>query len=320
MGKNKGMTSSKLREIFKITKKIDKIVVNSGFLHISSRDFKLKSLEDSAEYSLTVRPKQSPRISKIISFEDIPLRRLLIISSPGFSDESQAISKIENVDSTVFNINLKKINTNAQEYNIKFEIGCEIEPIVRKLVQKNTQTESVDDEKATYWLHAQLKELKDLTKSMRKLDLTDIPFVVNVAVHQDVKTKFPKRRQKELEVIAKWARELDRNRKLALDVEHLSLKLRKRKEKNITDLLRDLQVLFDPHKFKSFIDVMNEFYYSECFRGTEFYDQIPFRTFPKWMAVISRTDLSVDKPASEGELVYKKADFSDAVLKAITKK
>ena len=314
------MTSSKLRRIFKITKKIDKIVVNSGLLKISSRDFKLKSLEDSAEYSLTAIPQKSPRISKILSFEDIPLRRLSIISSPGFSDESQAISRIDNVDSTVFNINLKNCHTNAQEYNIKFEIGCEIEAIVRKLVQKNTQTESADDEKATYWLHAQMKELKDIMKPMRKLDLTDIPFVVNVAVHQDVKTKFPKRRKKELEVIAKWARELDRNKKLALDGEHLSLKRRKHKEKNITDLLRDLQVLFDPHKFKSFIDITNEFYYSDCLRGTEFYDQIPFRTFPKWMSVISRTDLSIDKPASEGELVYKKADFSDAVQKAITKK
>ena len=152
------------------------------------------------------------------------------------------------------------------------------------------------------------------------MDLLDIPFGVNVAVHQDIKTKFPTRRQRELELIAKWAHELDRNRKRLLTHEHLRLKRQRPKEKDITKILNDLQILFTPLRFKSFIDVMKDFYYSDCFRGADFYDQIPFRTFPKWMAVISRTDLSIEKPASEGELVYKKAIFQEAVEKAITKK
>ena len=194
------------------------------------------------------------------------------------------------------------------------------ERVVKDLVRRDRQVDAIGDEKNTYWLHAQIKRLDELQKSLRKFDLVDIPFSVNVAIHQDVKNKFPARRQKELELIAKWAREADRNRKKIFTHQHLRLKRQRPKEKEITKLLDDLQNLFFPHRFASFVEVLKDFYYSDCRRGADFYDQIPFRTIPKWMSVISRTDLSVEKPASEGQLVYKKASFQDAVEKAISKK
>ena len=314
------MSLTPLSKIFKITEKINKILSDSGVFNIGSKDFLLKSLEDTLEYSLVVLPKASPKIQQKISFAEIDLRRISIISSPGFSEEMGSVSRIEGELTKGFILDPGKLTENAEEFNFKFEIECEVKPIVKELVRKDHQIEAVGEEKNTYWLHAQIKKLKDLRRSLRKMDLLDIPFVVNVAVHQDVKTKFPKRRQRELELIAKWAHELDRERKKLLTHEHLRLKRKRPKEKDITRILSDLQILFIPHRFKSFIDVLKDFYYSDCFRGADFYDQIPFRTFPKWMSVISRTDLSVEKPASEGKLVYKKAIFKEAVEKAITKK
>jgi len=313
------MSLTALSRIFKITEKIDKILLNSGIFDIRYKDFLLKSLEDTFQYSLIVSPKANLKVQQRIPFTEMDLRRISIISSPGFSEESESVSRIEDATTKGLIIYPDKLSSNALEFNFKFDIACEVEPIIRDLVRKDHQVEPSEEEN-TYWLHAQIKELSYLESSLRKLDLLDIPFVINVAVHQDVKTKFPTRRQQELELIAKWAHELNQEKKKRLTVEHLRLKSRRPREKDITNLLSDLQAIFMPQRFKSFIDVLKDFYYSDCFQGADFYDQIPFRTFPKWMCIISRTNLSIEKPASEGELIYKKAIFQDAIEEAITKK
>jgi len=320
MGEKQKVSLAILSKIFKITGRIDKILVASGVFDIEARDFLLNSLEDTFEYSLVMSPIGSPKIQRKISFEKIDLRRISIISSPGFADESGLVSRIEGDLTKGFILDPSRLAKNASEFNFKFEIACEVEHLVKDLVRKDHQIESTGEEENTYWLHAQLKKLRELKSSLRKVHLLDIPFAVNVAIHQDVKTRFPTRRQKELELIAKWAHELDRNKKRLLTHEHLRLKRQRPKEKDITKILNDLQILFTPHRFKSYVDVLKDFYYSNCFRGADFYDQIPFRTYPKWMSVISRTDLSIEKPASKGELVYKKAKFQEAVEKAISKK
>ena len=314
------MKLTDISKAFKLAEKIDRILLDSRVFDIKSKDFLLKSLEGTLEYSLVISPKARLKIGRNISFDKVDLRRISIVSSPGFSEERESVSKIEGALTKGFVLDPRKLSEDAEEFNFKFEIECEVDRIVKDMVRKDHQVEAIGEEKNTYWLHAQLKELKSLTRLLRKLNLLDIPFMVNVAVHQDVKTKFPTRRQRELELIAKWARELDRNRKRLLSHEHLALKRRRPKEKDITKMLTDLQIIFTPLRFKSFIDVFKDFHYSDCFRGADFYDQIPFRTFPKWMSVLCRTDVSIENPATEGELVYKKALFQEAVEDAITKK
>ena len=93
--------------------------------------------------------------------------------------------------------------------------------------------------------------------------------------------------------------------------------MRKQKTKRYAgreqEVLMDLQDIFEPLQFCTFVDVKSPFRYSDCIRGKEFYDKIPFPTFPKTMKVISRTDLSLDKPAAEGRLIYKKKDLQDKI-------
>lgn len=314
------MSLTTISKVFKVTEKIDKIILDSKVFDIKSKDFLLKSLEGTMEYSIVVLPKDELKTGRNISFDKIDLRRISVVSFPGFSEERESVSIIESDLTKSFVLDPTKLNENAKEFNFRFEIECEVERVTKELVRKDSQIEAVGEEDNTYWLHAQLKELQRLRRLLRRMNLLDIPFAVNVAVHQDVKTKFPTRRQRELELIAKWARELDRNRKRLLSHEHLRLKRKRPREKDITKMLADLQIIFMPQRFKSFIDVVKDFYYHDCFRGADFYDQIPFRTFPKWMSVVCRTDIGIEKPASEGELIYRKARFKEAVEEAITKK
>ncbi len=317
------MSLNSISKVFKITEKIDKILLDSGAFTIETKEFALKGLEETVEYSVIALPKVASAPQRKIAFKGLNLRRISIISSPGFLEETDSVSKIEGDLAKGLIFDSKKLTGSAKEFKFKFEVALdsfEAEHVLKDLVRRDRQVEAIGDEKNTYWLHAQIKKLEDLRNSLRRFDLADIPFSVNVAIHQDVKNKFPPRRQKELELIAKWAREADRNRKALLTHQHLRLKRQRPQEKEISKVLDDLQNLFLPHRFCNFVDVLNEFYYYDCYRGTDYYDQIPFRTIPKWMSVISRTDLSVEKPASKGKLVYKKADFQDAVEKAINKK
>lgn len=311
---------SKLSELLEVSRKLDRILVDSKYFDVESRGFALKSLEGVMEYSVVALPRIGLKDGHNVSFEKMSLRKISVISSPGFSDQGASISTAQGSLTKSFVLNPKRLDDNAKEFNFRFEVECDIEPITKDLVRRDHQIETSSDENNTYWLSAELKELGRIVPLLKRMDLSDIPFVLNVAVHQDIKTKFPIRRQKELELIAKWAHESDRNKKKMLSFEHLRMKRERPKEKDITKILIDLQTIFTPHQFCSYIDVLEDFYYADCFRGTDFYDQIPFRTFPKWMSVVCRTDVSTEKPASEGELVYKKAKFKEAVEDAITEK
>lgn len=310
------MSIEKLSKFFKITKKIEEKIDRYGNFKNESKDLLLKSNEASLEYAITLVPKTNVKYMRNMNFHEFPLRRLSIISSPDFKEETSAVIRTEDG----FSINPKKLDKDADQFLIKFEIEYDIEDVVKDLVRRDHQIEAVGEGKNRYWLHAQLKEIKPLRDILRSTSLMDIPFVINVGIHQDIKTKFPKRRKTELELIAKWSRTVDRNKKEVLNIQHMQFKREKPGEKEITDVLRDLQALFMPIRFKSFIDVRQDFYYSDCFQGRDFYDDVPFKTFPKWMSVISRTDLSLEEPVAEGELIYKKLDFQDAIEKAIIKK
>ena len=86
------------------------------------------------------------------------------------------------------------------------------------MVQQDRQTESITEAKNEYWMHAQLKNLRALQTNYGKLDLQDVDFFVDVAVHQDIKTKIPKTFTADLEIIEKWILEKERGKKVALSM------------------------------------------------------------------------------------------------------
>jgi len=313
------MSLAALSKALKDVERIDKILIDSRIFNFMSKDLQLRCLEAAVHYSVVLAPKVSLKTGRPLSFDGINLSRMSILSSPGFSEEP--VSKIEGEGGLMkgFVLDPRRLDDNAQEFAFRFQIECETETLLKDLVRRDHQVDTAG-ENNTYWLHAQLTDLRGLKDLLRRMSLLDIPFIVNVAVHQDVKTRFPARRRRELELIAQWARELDRNRKMRLSYQHLELKRGRPREKDITRILDDLQKLFMPHAFKKFVEVLEDFRYWDCYRGAEFYDEVPFRTFPKWMTVTCRTDMSLEKPASHGQLVYKRTEFQGAVEKAITKK
>lgn len=96
-----------------------------------------------------------------------------------------------------------------------------------------------------------LKHLDIFRMTYKNIELRDLDFFVNVAIHQDIKTSIPKSFARQLEVLLEWSETSDREKKMRLSMEHLRLK-RKRElpRKSVLEFLGELQELFMPRKFK----------------------------------------------------------------------
>jgi hypothetical protein len=154
---------------------------------------------------------------------------------------------------------------------------------------------------------AQMKHLESLRSEYGRIDLRDVDFSVDVGVHQDLNTKIPTGFKEQIETLTQLTQKKGRDEKFKLYQKLLHIQASKYGGKEL-DILHDIIEVFSPTTFRKFADVTGDFHYSNCEKGTNVYDY-PFVTWPKFMKVISRTDLGLDKPASRGTLIYKRQDF-----------
>jgi len=140
------------------------------------------------------------------------------------------------------------------------------------------------------------------------IELRDIDFGVDVAVHQDIKMKVPSVFKQQLETVMRLLRPIGRSDKYRLLNRLLSQQQHKYGGKEF-EILGDLQDMFLPIEFKKFLEIKKDFHYFDCARGKDFYETLPFPTWPKSMRVVSRTDLNFETPAADGLLIFKRKDF-----------
>lgn len=83
------------------------------------------------------------------------------------------------------------------------------------------------------------------------------------------------------------------------------------------EILSELESLFLPVTFSKYVDVKEDFHYSDCYKSKECFE-LPVEIIPKRMNVISRADLTLDKPTAQGTLFYKSNLFMDAIKKIVS--
>lgn len=185
------------------------------------------------------------------------------------------------------------------------------------LVRKDHPRERPIGSDSEYWLHAELKHPSLLREKYTRLDLRDIAFDVNVEVSRDIKMVIPPSFRYELETAFSLLDETNPHEILKAGRRHIAARKRRASRENVLKLLSDMQGVFLPNKFSSFVEVREDFTYYDCERGVSFYDKLPFPTWPRAMRVVSRTDLNLSKYVATGTLVYKKDDFMKKVKKIL---
>jgi len=300
------------RSLFGLPEKIHKTLSKMKGLKILNQEIVAKTPELLGEYSVAI--SSGPFISKL-KFPFPAIANLDIHSMPDYSDQRQVISRLRDG----FEISLHRIQPPSEDLLLRFGFHIKDDKFVKNLVQKNVQRDSPrgsKNEVDEYWMHAQLKEPKIFERGgYGRLDLRDIDFGVNVAVHQDLKTAVPSDFVRNLKIISEWIKTKDRVKKWRLGWEHLHLK-RKSYTGNEEELISDIQSLFFPHEFKRFVEVTEPFRYYESIRGIDFYD-LPFQAFPRVMTVVSRTTLNLESPAAKGKLIYKKQVLRDEIFRVL---
>jgi len=214
-----------------------------------------------------------------------------------------------------FELHYRNLENNVP-YLLKVEFDIENPRFIDNLVYRKVQEDTLQEYRR-YWMQAQLRFIDTLDKMFSEVRFEELNFDVRVSTHEDIRTAVPASFKKELEVVVKWMSETDRERKSRLSMEHLRL-LRARRGgktkhgKSMLELLQELQDIFLPKTFRTFLKVERDFYYHDCLRGADYY-AAPFPTWPKFMTVITRTNLSLNKPAAEGILDFNYHDFKSKI-------
>jgi len=146
----------------------------------------------------------------------------------------------------------------------------------------------------------------------RGIKIEGVDVTVDVGIINDIKVSIPPEIIRSLEITGKWIKEHERQKKFKLSMDHLRLH---KSAKNIEyDKIDKLSKYCSPLKFKdSYLDISGPFIIDDCFSKKDYFDDFYFPTFPRVMGVINRTDLSIENPAKEGELIYKKTKFKKGI-------
>jgi hypothetical protein len=308
VGKGLAVAEKGVEEIAKVATKIDDVL--RGSYKILSQEITVLCPEQIETVSIAFEASGGVIGKKIRLPFGKPLRARLrpLRSGENIADNSLLMTR------DGFEIDTKGM-AGSDLFLLDVEYQIRTPDFVDALVQRNVAREVPKDKEREYWMHAELKHPKVLRTRVGKLDLRDLPFDVDVAVSSDIKMVIPQTFKREIEIGAQVLAEREPHRKALLARAHAAAMRSRGTGRDIATMLGDLQELFIPSTFSRFVDVQRDFRYSECMRGISFYDTLPFPTWPKNVTVVSRTDLNLEKCASEGILVYKKAAFLESVAK-----
>ncbi len=282
----------------------------SDDFEIISKEMTILCPEKVQKYSAILDVRRNRLFKKRLEFRHGVVRRCSIHPISSLSKVEGAIV----LNDAGFTIDLRKLDE-GEKYALDVEYELEDEKFIDSLVERSRPKETPSSSENRYWMVAALKHLDVLKSDYGRIDLYDLDFNVNVGISQDLDTKVPKIFKQQLEQLVKIAGPLGRDELFKAFYNLRTMKKRKYGD-NSLKLLGELQELFLPSKFSDFVEVRDDFHYGNCERGVNEFEVS--LSWPRTMKVVSRTDLSLEKPMSKGTLIYKKSLFFDEVGKIVT--
>jgi hypothetical protein len=184
------------------------------------------------------------------------------------------------------------------------------------LVDRTQGHEPGGPQKDEYWMSAQMKHPKVLRDRFGRFDLRSVDVTVDVGVHNELKNTIPPAFIRRLKTFFTVMAEKDPRR------QHMAIPELRRLARETTagrefKILIDLEALFVPGTFSKYVEVLRDFRFSDCYKGKEYYE-LPIEIIPKKVDVVSRADLTLEKPAADGVLIYKSNLFVEAIKKVLS--
>ena len=276
--------------------------------------------ESTAEYSMFIKiPPDFRSLRKPIKFDDPSITSISVCSLAHAFPHTlrDVIVDVVGSQGTVYILFPERLPSECDMISVTTKYRILDASIIDNLVDRKWAHEPSGPERNQYWMTAKLKHPKALSEDARygRFDLEDVDVTVDVGVHNELKT-IPSALVQRVKAFFDVMNITDpRQQYKALPrLRHLALSGTAGKEFRI---LVDVESLFEPDQFSKYVDVIQDFRYSTCYKGKEFYE-LPIPMIPKKMNVISRANLTLEKPTAEGNLIYKNSVFIDAIRGIVT--
>lgn len=190
------------------------------------------------------------------------------------------------------------------------------------LVHKRSSTEPLKDA-MKYNLSAQLIDPPSLAKGFKRVDIDEFPISARVHIRENISTALPlmKTYLRMVEIEKEILSDYDpRHATKVIGLQQERHRLKKRIEREDPQrTLSELMVFLRPTKFQQYLRTEEDFRLHKCEWG-ELFEKLGAIAFPKAMEVITRTDLTLNNPASKGVLVYESGKFIKDIGSLMKKK
>jgi hypothetical protein len=300
---NASDAANSAKKIVDIVDKIAKVLDKFHFLKREGQGICIKIPEKICQYDIVIRVQSSGFLTKNIDFPLPEVDRIIGTCLPSLTPLHQSLHKTPNG----FTLTKEGIPNGTDLILLQFQYKIPDSKFILNLVETNVATEPLEySDRDEYWMAVQLKFPQILQKAYSHLKLENVELNVDVAVDTEVKTAVPDYFIRSLRKIRELLSSQDRNIAHVRLLEYMQAK--RRIGADIYALINQLSTIFIPDRFKDFLDITPPFRYFNSKFGTDFYD-FPGQVLPRTMRVISRTDLSLETPATEGKVIYKKLDL-----------
>lgn len=172
-----------------------------------------------------------------------------------------------------------------------------------------------------YHLSAQLKDPPSLIEGFSEVEVEEYPVTANVQLQEDINMNIPKFVKRmsgiEKEILS------DYNPRHGIEVMHKLRQLQREKaslkkrlgEKDLMEKLNEVSLFLRPSKFINYIrmDSQRDFHLHCCEWGADLFRALEMVALPTKMKVITRTDLTLKRPATSGEMIYESSKFSEGI-------
>ncbi len=300
-------------KIFGVGEHIHEILSKIPKTEILNREASINVPESTVDYSLAIRiPTNLRTIRKSIKFNAPSITRINVSSlSPMPVSIRGAIRKLPSGHG--FELLPELLPSDAEIISISATYSIDDFSLVDNLVQITKTHDAGGPDQNEYWMHAQLKHPNVLSGRFGRFDLRDVAVNVDVAVYNELKTLIPGPFVRRLRIFFDLLKETNPRQQFKVIPTLRRMAMQKNAGREF-EILGDLETLFIPNEFSKFVEVLKDFRYSTCYKGRESFD-LPMERIPRKMEVVSRADLTLEKPASDGTLIYKKDEFKKALKK-----
>lgn len=263
------------------------------------------------EYSIAVRIPSSFRFFR--KPIQIPITTLLRASVSSLSPMPRSLPNVihRSISGDGFVLFPERIPSDVEIISMSVSYPITRASVMNDFVEIKKTHDPGGDDRNEYWYSTLLKHPKILEDDFGRFDVRDVDVTIGVSVQEELGISIPGSFKSRLKAFFELFYETDPRQQWKAIPKLRALSRKPTAGKEMT-ILNDIKTLFIPRRFSKFIEIKHDFRYSTCYSGKECFD-LPIDIIPKTMQVVSRADLTLEKPAAEGVLIYKKDLFQKAL-------